>query len=327
MKKLIYFPFLEPPDQEWLKFALLYFEEFQPIIPYNRRGEVSDEFQLILDETDLINPFSPDYSQGKRASILTIEEAEKLLARPEGRSYFFRKRNLVESWRDPANWTNLLYEEKFSYDFLTFCKDEKIGLKVREGLLLPEELTFMYMTNLAKEISHDREASIITDNIRYDDYTNLSRTLPKNSQRVERFAKGIINLLVPGNLAQIDYGRLIRFRNQHREQIKAFNSELESIQDSIGRGLTQRAFVERFNHIYSDFSKEVIVQGLGVAAIPFAAYILIRNPQAITAEYAKEILGGLGIMFGGSYSLSKLWSGKENKRYCKKYLLNLQRLK
>jgi hypothetical protein len=326
VKNLIYYPFLEPPDQEWLKFALLYFDQFEPIIPYNRRGEISDVFKRLLDETDLIHPFSPDYSQGQRASVRTVEEAEKMFRQPE-RAFPFRKTNLLKTWTEPSAWDSQLYEEKFSYDFLAFCKENKIGEKTTDGLLLPEELTFMFMTNLAKEISYDREASIITDSIRYDDYTNFSHTLAKKPQRIGTFAKGIINLLVPGNLGEISYANLIKFRKNHREGIRSFNVELDNVETSIGQGITKRDFIESFNSIYSDFSKEVIIQGIGVAAIPFAAYILINNPQALAAEYVKETLGGLGFVLGGTYSLGKLWIDKKNKRYCKKYLTNLERLK
>jgi hypothetical protein len=185
-------------------------------------------------------------------------------------------------------------------------------------LILPEELTFMFMTNLAKEISYDREASIITDNIRFDNYTNISRTIDRQSERVGKFAKGIINLLVPSNLGEMSLKTLIEFRNKNREGISAFNKELENVQDSIGAGITRRKFIDNFNNIYSDFSKEVIIQGIGVAAIPFAAYILINNPQALAPEYAKEVLGGLGLMLGGTYSLSKLWVDKKKQKVLQK---------
>jgi len=65
MQKLIYYPSFEPPDKEWLKFALLYFEGFRPIVPDNRRNELSNDYQMLINETDLIDPLSPDYSEDK----------------------------------------------------------------------------------------------------------------------------------------------------------------------------------------------------------------------------------------------------------------------
>lgn len=61
--------------------------------------------------------------------------------------------------------------------------------------------------------------------------------------------------------------------------------------------------------------------------IPFAAYILLQNPNSTTPEYVKEILGGLGIILGGGYSLNKGLKDSQTRRYCKKYLTNLERLR
>ena len=76
----------------------------------------------------------------------------------------------------------------------------------------------------------------------------------------------------------------------------------------------------------SEYSKEVLIQGIGIASIPFAAYVLITNPDATKPEYIHEILGALGIVLGGGYTLNKGFKDIETKRYCKKYLTNLKRL-
>ena len=43
MRSMIYYPGFEVQKDEWLKFALLYFEELRPIIPYM---SVSDDKYL-----------------------------------------------------------------------------------------------------------------------------------------------------------------------------------------------------------------------------------------------------------------------------------------
>lgn len=326
MQKLIYYPSFEPPDKEWLKFSLLYLEDFQPIVPYNRRQELSDDYQMLINETDLIQPFSPDYSQGQRAALRTIQEAEEFL-KSKNRLLPFNTTRLIKKWQDQKHWDYLVYEEKFSHDFIQFCRSNNIGLRTNDGLLLPEELAFMFMTQLAKEIAYDRDAAIITDNIRFDNYTNMSRSLLRSVQKRNQFAKGIINLLVPQNLGQIDFRKLIKFRNINRELIRAFNNEIDNVQHLIGNGLTERSFIDRFNNIYSEFSKTILLHGVGIASIPFAAYILISNPNALAPEYIKEILGGLGMILGGTYALNKLWIDTKDKRYCKKYITNIERIK
>jgi hypothetical protein len=325
MQKLIYYPSFEPPDKEWLKFALLYLEEFEPIVPLNRQQELSDEYKILINETDLIKPFSPDYSQGHRASLNTIKEAEYLLNSGDRPSSFNIVR-LKEKWQNSKNWDFHVYEEKFSYDFIEFCKRHNIGKRTGDGLLLPEELAFMFMTQLAKEIAYDKDAAIITDNIRFDDYTNMSRTFSRSTQVRNRFAKGVVNLLIPQNLGEVDFRKLIKFRNVNRKLIRTFNTEIDNIQHLISNGLTEKVFIEKFNNIYSEISTAILLQGIGIASIPLAAYILIKNPQALAPEYIREIFGGIGVILGGTFELKKLWIDNKDKRYCKKYMANLKQL-
>lgn len=327
MEPLIYYPNFEPPDDLWLKFALLYFENFKPIVPRNRRHLLSRNFRNIEESTDLISLYAPGYEEGHKATLLAVEETEKILENTYDRSPLFRQINVVRKWRNPANWNFLVYREKFSDQWIYFCERNQIGRMTDDGLLLPEELAFLFMTYLAKEIAFKESAAIITDNNRFDNFTNYTRaTTPFLTTRT-KFAKGIINLLVPQNLGNISFNRLIQFRNANRELITTFNWELGNVQEKISEGYSEQDFINSYNQVYSELSRAVIMEGLGVAAIPFAAYVLVHNPQATTPEYIKEILGGIGMVLGGGYALNTALKDSQSRRYCKKYLTNLERLR
>lgn len=327
MEPLIYYPTFEPPSDIWLKFSLLYFENFKPIVPYNRRHLISEDFRRIENETDLVSLYAPDYEDGQRASLQAIEEVDKILSSPNDRSLLFREINVLRKWKEPSNWNFLVYEEKFSSEWVDYCEDKNIGRKTENGVLLPEELAFLFMTYLAKEIAFKETAAIITDNNQYDNFTNYSRATTPKIDRRTKFAKGLFNLLVPKNLADIPFERLIEFRNRNRHLITSFNRELVNVQNRIGEGYSHQDFIDQYNNIYSGFSVEILTQGIGIASIPFAAYILIQNHQATTPEYVKEILGGLGIVLGGGYTLNQRLKDTKTSRYCKKYITNLERLR
>lgn len=327
MEPLIYYPTFEPPNESWLKFSLLYLENFRPIIPDNRHHNLSDNYQRIINETDLINPLSPSYDLGHRASLNAIEEVEKIYKNVHQRSFLFDNSNLIRKWKNPDNWTFQIYQEKFSMNWADYCVEKNIGIQSPNGIMLPEELAFLYMTFLAKEIAFEESAAIVTDNNRYDNYTNYSRSTTPSLNRRTRFAKGIINLLIPQNLSQIPIERIIQFRERNRDYLRAFNSELDNIQQKIGQGYSEQDFINSYNNIYSEFSREVLLLGVGIAAIPFAAYMLIQNPLATSPEYIKEILGALGVTIGGGYALNRALKDNETGRYCKKYLTNLERIR
>lgn len=327
MESLIYYPTFEPPSEIWLKFSLLYFENFKPIIPYNRRNLISDNFRLIERETDLVTLYAPDYEDGHRASLQSIDEVEKILRNTYDRSPLFRQINVLRNWHNPDNWRFLVFKEKFSENWVYFCKENNLGRRTEDGLLMSEELAFLFMTYLAKEIAFRESAAIITDNNRFDNFTNYARATTPTIDRRTRFAKGLLNFLVPKNLSEIPIDRLIEFRNRNRHLIRAFNSELDNVQAKISEGYSHQDFIESYNDIYSEYSREILLQGIGLASIPFAAYILIQNPNATSPEYIKEVLGALGIILGGGYALNKGLKDNQTKRYCKKYLTNLERLR
>ncbi|MBV6878800.1 hypothetical protein NG800_008100 [Epilithonimonas ginsengisoli] len=327
MKKFIYYPNLEPPNTEWLKFSILYLEKFESIVPYGRQHLISDDYRKLLNETDLVEMYSPEYLQGERASIKSIEEAERFLQNPYRRAPLMNQINIERSWRNDQNWTYQIFSEKFSYQFGEFCERENIGRINGEGLILPKELAFLFMTHLAQEISYERNGSIITDNVEFDNYSNFSRVHNPGTINRNKFMKGIISLLVPANISEISFDTLIEFRNRNRESIKAFNNQINLLEDSIGNGITERQFVNSFNDIYSELTREIVLMGIGLASIPFATYMLINNPQALSAEYSKEILGALGIGLGGTYAVKRALFDTRERRLCKKYLANIERLK
>lgn len=327
MKKYLYYPSLEPPNTEWLKFAILYLENFESIVPYQRRELVSDDYKKLQNETDLVSMYSPEYDQGYRASLKAIEEVDKFMNTPYERSSLLKKINVTRDWRNPENWNYQIFSEKFSHEWAYYCKNQGIGIKNSNGLLLPKELAFLFMTYLAKEISHERNGSIITDNIEYDNYTNYQRVQNPAVKSQNKFLMNLMKFLIPANISEISIETLIQFRNKNRNRIKAFNRQIDLLETSISSGLSEKEFIEEFNDTYSELIKEVLLLGIGVASIPFAAYILISNPAALTADYAKEVLGAMGIGIGGIFAIKSALYDSQDKRMCKKYLVNVQNLK
>ena len=73
MKDMIFYPGFEVKDETWLKFALLYLDCIRPIIPYTiapKEEYISETFLRIMDETDPVHPYRPDFNEGMCASKL-----------------------------------------------------------------------------------------------------------------------------------------------------------------------------------------------------------------------------------------------------------------
>lgn len=163
MHKLLYYPNFEIQEQNFLKFALLYIDEIRPIIPECAKETLSDSMQNILRNTDLINPYAPNYESGYVASVAAIKYLEeKNIAERYG---VFRQRNTDLR----RNYT--LYADKYTYEFENYCLENGFAERCNEGILLNEDVAYAYMSILAEIISKETETDMITDNIKYADNT------------------------------------------------------------------------------------------------------------------------------------------------------------
>jgi len=323
MKKYIYYPNFEPPENEWLKFSTLYLDKFESIIPYNRQHLVTDEYRKLQSETDLVDFFSPEYHQGEQATLKAINEAERILKRTYEASFLFNRINVLRDWKNPNSWDYQIYGEKFSYSWAEFCESEKIGIRNSEGIKLPKSLAFLYMTHLAKEIAFERNGNIITDNLEYDKYTSYSQIKSTNTNVRDKFIRGIIKLQVPKNLNDIPFKTLIKFRNTNRELIRSFNAQIDIIENLIGNGISEQQFIDNYNYTLNEIIREIVKLGIDIATVPLAFYTLAQNSEALNQEYIKEILGSLSILGGGYYGIRKSLYDKQDERMCKKYLARL----
>lgn len=327
MENLVYFPTFEPPTPNWLKFALLYVENFNPIIPHSGMNHLSNDFRRVIDETDLIQPYMPRYDQGDRASIKAVEFIEKIDRSPDWYSSLFRRADISRVIRNQEQRNFKIFEEKFSMTWEHFCIQNGFGERTDGGINVTEEMAFIFMSFLAEEIAFDEGKSIITDNHKFDNFLSHRRVIPRKVITRSSFAQGIIGLSIPRNISDIPIQNLIDFRNRNRERIRAFNLELNNALNNVQAGVTETEFIERFNNIYSELTSEILTQGAGIVTIPLATYILLQNPIVSTPEYINQIIGALGIIMTARITLGTKWKEIANMHNCKRYLTNLERLR
>lgn len=238
MKDMIYYPGFETRNENWLKFALLYFDVLRPIIPYTTRSEstyLSENFQRVMGETDLIEPYRPNYTEGTCASILACEEFEKYLRAPERyRSYFSAhcSVNLLEKWRSARYQDCTLFEGKYSHNFFEYCIENRLATPCHEGIKISYDLAFVYMSLLADIIAKQNEYEMITDVKKYSDYL-ISKDLllsKKKQSRIEALQNNI-TLELPANLTNIPLEAIIDLRksNSFNDCRIAYLSEIDKL--------------------------------------------------------------------------------------------------
>lgn len=324
MKDLIYFPYFEPQNDKWLKFSLLYIDEFRPIIPYNRKEDISDLYKQIIENTDLVKSYSPHYSEGAIASQKTINEIEHLLVNIQNRNFLFDYNNLYNNIKNNREY--FIYGEKFSYEFEQYCIKNDFGTKNENGLYLSEELAYIFMTNLAKEISYKTNSSIITDSNKFNDYSNSKRILNQDNQKRMNLAENIIDLKLPNHINEIEFKELIKFREENRELLKVFNIELNKISTSDINTISTYNFLQNYDEIYIELMKKIATFGIIGAGVPFSIYSFLQNNDITNAEYAKEIISAIGGVSGIGFAIKDVMTDTKDKRQTLKYFANLQKI-
>ncbi|UAY55691.1 hypothetical protein [Arachidicoccus terrestris] len=327
MKNYLYYPNMEPPTKEWLNFAILYLDKFESIVPYNRRHLVSDQFKQLENESDLVEFFSPTSDQGVNATRDAIVESQWMLNHCYQSGHYFNTININRDWKNPNTWDYQLYFEKYHIEWKLFCEKEGIGRVNKKGIMLPKSLAFLYMTHLAKYIAFEQDLDIITDNLEFDKYVNYSRTRTIVTNNQDQFIRGIIKLQTPRDINEIPLNKLIDFRNKNRDLISAFNIQIDKIEDSIGKGISEQKFIDDYNYTIKGMTEAILRLSKELVLVPLGWYALVQHAQALAPQYIKEVFSSLAAIGGGIYGVRKALQKNQNSRKCKRYLTNLTNLK
>ncbi len=330
MNELIYYPGFEINNLNWLKFALLYIDKLNPIIPRSGDKYLTELHRKLSDETDLIRTHRPTYNEGIKSTLDAMEIVEKILQHPSRYFTIFHTSHIKQKWQDKKKHIYILFKEKYTHEWENFCLRNRIAQKCDEGLLLSRELGLIYMTILAQIIADSRGISPITDHKNLDRFSILIRKTNKLVVKKVEVAQSVLQLKLPANLEQIDLDRIIAFRNRKgfKSELYAFHDEFARFYKNIEDGSTIFDFVNSFKKTWNDFSDNILQLGIGGSTFGIVVWILVNSPQITTANYLKEvILGGTSLIVGSIISIRSTWKNTKTKRYCRKYLADLTTLK
>lgn len=237
---MLYYPGFEVKDINWLKFALLYLDDLRPIIPqipYTRENYLDSLTLKIMDSTDLIREYCPDYKEGNIASLKAMEYFDNYLKNPkiyanQFNSSYGHANYLPDKWRNKAQQNYILYTGKFSTDFYYYCIDEGIAHPCDEGIKIHEDLAFVYMSFLAEVISEANEMEAITDISKYNKIIlNNNKILSKTIGKELKYAINNIELNLPCDISKISIDKFIKLRSSRGfSQLRtAYTNEIKNL--------------------------------------------------------------------------------------------------
>lgn len=330
MSTLLYYPSFEINNEEWLKFALLYLESVETIVPHYAESSLSEKHKFILKNTDLLKCCNPTYDEGEKASDEAIEVIERIISNPIRYWQRIGVVHFLEYWREEKNHKFELYHGKFSNSFLSFCKDKKIYSKSENGIFVPYEVGLIYMSLLAHSISDRRNRDIITDSKDMDNLKSLSNRMWQ-SNPIEDMLEGLkyyVKLKIPSDIKNVSIEKLINLRNnpKYRESLKDFHQIVDKIskEKDLDR-FNIREIENELEYKLQDIQADLVIN-LGTALISTSlGIILAAKGRAGNLPVVKEAIGVGGIV-AGSIQLSKGTKVLRKKHSARKFLTYLNNL-
>lgn len=326
MHKLLYYPDFEIQDENFLKFALLYVDEIRPIIPYNAMESLSETMHNIINNTDLINPYSPSYENGYLASIAAIEHLEERVS-SDRYSY-------VSSKIKPASYDYTLYSEKYTNTFENYCLENGLGQRCDEGILLNTDTAYAYMSILAEIISKETEIDMITDIVKYSDpYLRYPAHINRKSRERLDIIQKEIQFYVPVDMYRIPLEAFVNLRSNSEFEIarRNFVAELNAVLDSYDKNASEvdlNNFMECKQEIYG-ILKELFISCAAVAVGVHSLGNMCLAEKGTLAFW--ENVGNVGISLDTlkqHYHAAREYAVKiERKRQARKYLAKLKQLR
>ena len=224
--KALYYPHIYLPDNVWLRRAILYWDQVNPIVPHGLRSRAAgDEVFQALHAEGLSEWMEPDDAmRGRRYEQLMSEfrglvSSERYLASlgPRGR----RKRDMR------------IFRDKIAYGLVEELRE--LGLVQgpdRQGWFHFEWGTGeLYMGYLAAAIAQSFGLEPLTDKREWQD--SLLRSQLEEDDREQAFASFVLEGLIPTPRSDVGVAEIVAFRRRHEEELLRFRRAVRETVESL----------------------------------------------------------------------------------------------
>jgi hypothetical protein len=249
-RTILYYPTISVPTGEWLRYAVLYWDEVSSIVPmeYDPKEpkaiiDYSPDIRL-LESEGVFRPINPEMLVRKqRWEKLKCFENE-IKDRIESQSFQRglppedirrRKQNydyrLLEQGADPIWLTFRIHHDKVSDLLLEFLEDEGLAIGEYPWLYCERRTALLYMSVLAKYLADiDSDYTVPgTDNSRYQ------KMVFETDSEKDGFPGLSINMqnLIPVPREDVPFSKIIKFKQKRKDELIQFRLFLSEFQEDL----------------------------------------------------------------------------------------------
>lgn len=295
MRNKLYYPYINIRDEDFLKYAILYYDKLNLIVPESRR--FSEKMGKVSDSTDLFVKIKPEqsYQTCCDATKYTIAFIEQRM-RTDSNFDVYRQEH-----------TSRLYEGKYNWEFREYCEKNGLLTHQKDSIKVHPVIASEYMTNLANLIAGKNDMDIVTDTVRYADYRfNPDFSNMKNSIKRDEVMQREIRFILPVDMRRIPIEQITAFRNhnEYTAMRMAFQRYTEHCVDSTNQNNFD---LQEYMRLKKDFAKFFCKYGLKIADFSMAFLVFVNGCENF--DITKFAAGAMSMANNGMGIITDLNSG------------------
>lgn len=264
---ILYYPNINIKDGQWLRNALLYWDNISSIVPYDNYGNLSPEL-LFLQDVGIYEPIYPQnlfYSEFAddfcETIIRRISRYEKCQNNNFSRVDAGKVRIHKEKIYAPALHT-LIHYRKLPSELLSYFTDQKyINDYGSDGWMeIDEKIARIYMRTLAEFSIKCSDKDIVLGTDKVENRREIYHST-KHSNDTQCCRLNIINCLPQPSL-NVSFEEIIDFKVRRADELNAFRHKIHELEQNIYHSQSieeikyyENRFIESWQNCSNDYHK------------------------------------------------------------------------
>lgn len=267
MTRALYYPTIDITNEDWLKTAVLFWDEINTIVPESITNPYSQISTQYLSDEGILQPLRIN-PQMDLIEDLTIDTLNYLNSN-EGFQLLTQNNNQFAT----------IHREKLPYEIDRICRihNEKLPYEIRhilqhrfnddEWLRVDSNFAMFYMTLLANKLSETNSIALLSDNTlssnladkaRLNNQISIGRDSDYHFNRRERpinLAQGLLTNLIIESIKitpTSSLEKIIDFKKNHRDELGLFRTNLSKLTKNVSKDKPIEAIRQEINDIYKD---------------------------------------------------------------------------
>ena len=297
--RALYYPHINFQDHNWLKFAALYYDGIDRIVPSDNLVKEVELIARINDaatsqETQFVRNINPRYYADEIAPEF-LQYAKSELFVKEKRDKIFERISHIVKPTDKYH----IHIAKMGREMLEELQGHEIPIKKstyesEEWVEFDAVTGAMYMSRLANCIATSKSIPLVSDDPNFQIIVKEAQKERFVTDISETLASMVIQSVVPKNIESISTTKIIKFRNNYRDERQQFYSNINDLVKDLYQIEDEQSLKDAL-----DFRKQHIDRATKDIEGVFRS-LKIDTGLAIMALSIPSFVSGLGWVVAGA---------------------------